>query len=351
MACPGAKLNTMPDKAGVAVLGTGWVSGEHIRAFQQNPHTEVIAILSRERARAEAKAREFALPNCRAYTDLAELLASDAIGIVAICTPHHLHVEQAIACAEAGCHVLIEKPIALDLEGLRSLRAAIHKARVKSLASFVLRWNPLLETIQSMLAQQLIGDLYYAEVDYLNAIGPSYSGYQWIIKQQYGVSSLLTAGCHAVDALCWFLRREALEVFAYSNCSQRNPRRFEYPPNTVAVIKFAGGITGKVASSLECDMPYTFNIELLGDEGAIRNNQVFSRRWPDQNAWATIPTVLPDSGDVTHHPFLAEINHFVDCILSDRESHCNVADAYRTHELCLAADLSAREGSPIRLPL
>jgi len=54
---------------------------------------------------------------------------------------------------------------------------------------------------------------------------------------------------------------------------------------------------------------------------------------------------------VTHHPFVGEVNHFLDCIRSDRESHCNIADAVKTHEICLAGDASAREGRPVRLPL
>jgi predicted dehydrogenase len=68
--------------------------------------------------------------------------------------------------------------------------------------------------------------------------------------------------------------------------------------------------------------------------------------------WTTIPTILPTTADVSHHPFDAEINHFVECMREGRESHCNIADAYRTHELCLAIDRSIAEGGrPVRLPL
>jgi len=59
-----------------------------------------------------------------------------------------------------------------------------------------------------------------------------------------------------------------------------------------------------------------------------------------------------DSADVNHHPFDAEIDHFADCILTGRESPCNIPDAYRTHELCMAIDLSIEQGGrPVRLPL
>jgi ornithine cyclodeaminase/alanine dehydrogenase-like protein (mu-crystallin family) len=77
----------MAKEFGVAVLGTGWVAGEHIKAFQQNPHTEVVALLSRDKARAEARAAEFNLAGCRSYTNLDEALKDPRVRIVSVCTP------------------------------------------------------------------------------------------------------------------------------------------------------------------------------------------------------------------------------------------------------------------------
>lgn len=336
---------------GVAIVGTGWVSGEHIRAFQSNPHTEVRAIVSRDKARAAAKAAQHHLTGARACDHLEEILDDPTIQVVSICTPHHLHVIQGVAAARAGKHLLLEKPVALDLAGLRELQSAVRAAGVKSLVSFVLRWNPLFETIRALLAEGVVGRLFYAEVDYLHGIGPWYAQYAWNIKREIGGSSLLTGGCHAVDGLRWFVGGRAVEVFAYANCSAQNALRYEYEPNSVTLVKFEDGTLGKVASSVECVMPYVFNIELLGDEGSIRNNQVFSKRWVGQKGWATIPTVLPDSGDVSHHPFSGEVNHFVECILHNRECHANLDDAALTHEICFASEISSRERRPVTLPL
>jgi predicted dehydrogenase len=222
---------------------------------------------------------------------------------------------------------------------------------VKTVVSFVLRWNPLFQWIKSMLSQRVIGELFYGEVDYLHGIGPWYGQYPWNIRKDMGGSSLLTAGCHAVDGMRWFLQKEAVELYAMANFSRGNPLRYEYEPNSVTLIRFADGTIGKVASSVECAMPYVFNIELLGEEGTIRNNQIFSRKWEGQKGWATVPTILPDSGDVSHHPFHGEIDHLVDCIRTRVESHVNVADAVKTHEICLAAGMSAASRQPVSLPL
>ncbi|MCZ2157206.1 MAG: Gfo/Idh/MocA family oxidoreductase, partial [Bryobacterales bacterium] len=314
-------------------------------------YTEVRAILSRDRARAEAKAREHGLSGCRAYTDLEELLRAEDIDVVSICTPHHLHVSQGVACAQARKHMIVEKPIALDLAGLRRLSATVTEYNVRTVVSFVLRWNPMFETIRAILADGMLGDLFHGEVDYLHAIPPSLPLFPWVSTRAEGGTALLVGGCHAVDALRWFIGKEAVEVFGYANFSKGNPYGYEYEPNSVTMVKFADGTTGKVATSLEYAAPYTFPIVLMGNGGTIRDNRLFTTRWPGQTGWATIPTILPDSGAVAHHPFNAEIDHFVDCVLSGVESHANVADAVKTHEICLASEQSRLEGKPVRLPL
>jgi predicted dehydrogenase len=336
---------------GAAVLGTGDVSGEHIKAFAADPRSEVRAILSRDRARAEAKAREYGLANCRACTDLDELLKCGDIQVVSICTPHHLHVEQGVACAQAGKHVVVEKPIALDLAGLRKLDAAVREHNVRSVTGFVLRWNPLFEIIKAILAYGTIGDVFYGEVDYLHGITKNLHLYPWLRQRAYGGTALLTAGCHAVDGLRWFIGKEAVEVFGYANFSKGNPLNYEYEPNSVTLIKFADGTMGKVATSIEYIAPYTFPIALMGNRGTIRDNRLFTKRWPGQTGWAAIPAIAPDSGAVTHHPFRLLIGHFIDCVMSGAESHCNVADAVKTHEICIAGELSKLEARPVRLPL
>lgn len=339
------------EKFGVGIVGTGWVSGEYIRAFEADPRTEVRALVSREKDRAHAKAEEFGLTRARAYEHLERMLDDPGIQIVVLATPHPLHVPQGIAAAQAGKHIVIEKPVALDLASMRELQSAVAAAKVKTVVSFVLRWNPLFKTIRAMLADGMVGKIFYAEADYLHGLGPWYAQYAWNIKKEMGGSSLLTGGCHAVDALRWFVGKKAVEVFAYANTSAANPLHYEYEPNSVTLVRFEDGTIGKVASSIECAMPYVFNIQLLGDQGAIRNNQLFTQRWPGQKDWAEIPTVLPNSGDVTQHPFLDEASHFVDCIVNNTESHAALQDAALTHEICFASEISARERRPVSLPL
>ena len=125
----------------------------------------------------------------------------------------------------------------------------------------------------------------------------------------------------------------------------------EYDDFEICLVKFANGVLGKVSVNYGCIMPYTFPLEIFGNRGSIKDNRIWSHKYPGQNGWAEIPAILPDSADVTHHPFQGQMNHFVDCILNDRESHCNLEDAIKTHEIAFAALQCYETGQPVELPL
>ena len=336
-------------KLGVAIHGAGQVACAHAASWMKNPHAEIVSISSRRGETARRLADKLGI-DCAVRSDYRQVLEDQRVEIVNISGPNHVHAEQGIAAAKAGKHLMIEKPMVLSMEENRALRDAVAEAGVKSVVSFVLRWNPLFENLKSLLAAGAIGELFFVEVDYWHGIGTWYGGWQWAHKKRTGGSTMLLAGCHAVDAVRWFAGDEVVEVTAYSNNTKG---LYEYDANVVAVLKFAGGAIGKSSTLLDCEMPYSLNIDLAGTEGTLRDNRLWSKKLlPGQTGWTEMSTIRPDSGDVHHHPFDKQMNHLVDCIREDRESHCNVADGYRTHELCLAIDRSAAEGGrPVKLPL
>ena len=279
------------------------------------------------------------------------MLADPQIDIVDICSPNNVHAEQAIAAAESGKHIFVEKPMAMSMDENRLLRDVVAKAGVKSIVGFVLRWNPLFTILKRQLAEGAVGEVFYAEVDYWHGIGPGFRHqWEWFSRKETAGSTSLLGGCHAIDALRYLTGEEAVEVSAYSNNKKGH---YEYDANYVAVMKLTSGTIAKSSTLLDCEMPYSFNIDLAGTKGTIRNNRIWSpENFPGQTDWANVPTILPDSADVHHHAFDSQMNHFIECIEQDRESHCNVADSFRTHELCLAIDRSIEDGGRmVRLPL
>lgn len=332
---------------GVAILGTGWVAGEHIKSFQKIPDCRVVGLCSRTPEGAKAKALESGAADARIYSSYEALLADPEVQAVSICTPPNQHPEQTILAAQAGKHILIEKAVANDPRSLGKMLRAVKTAGVKTVVSFVLHWNPEFLWIKQTLEAGTIGNIFYAEVDYWHNIGPQYVQFHWNTKKEIAGSVLLSAGCHAVDALRWFVQDEVEEVTAYSN--KREPL-YEYDTNLVGILKFKGGAIGKTSASFDVRSPYAFNIDLLGEKGTIRDNHIFAAEAnPGQTDWIEVPTIRPDSGDVSHHPFDGELSHFIECIRENRESPLNLEDAAKTHAVCYAMDRSAAERRPVSL--
>jgi predicted dehydrogenase len=350
----------MPSKEvlGVGIAGAGWVATQYVPAFEKNPYTKVVAIMSRRMASCENLAKSYGLSDVKLYTDYMRLVDDPDVDIVVICSPQHVHAEQAVLAAEARKHMVIEKPIAINLDQLKAIRDAVRKARVKTVVGFVLRWNPLFETIKSLLAEDALGDVYYIETGYNSHIAEWWSGWSWAKTKEHGVSSFLVAGVHAIDAARWLSCKQRdkanniVEVFAYAGGYRYGTEDIGYYGLEVMLTKFENRALGKISSNFDCVNPYYFPISIFGNKGTVINNRVWApNKFPGQTDWVTIPTILPDTADVRHHPFEYEVNHFVECILKDKESHCNVEDAVNTHEAALAAIISYTDNRPVKLPL
>jgi predicted dehydrogenase len=342
-------MNSAQRKLGVAIHGVGDVAYAHAASWCKNPHAQIVSVSSRNPESAARLAKHFQL-DCTIHASYADVLCDARVDIVNLSGPNHVHAEQTIEAVRTGRHVLVEKPMVLTQEENRAVRDAVAQAGVKSIVGFVLRWNPMIESLRTVLAERTIGDLFYAEVDYWHGLGPAYRGWDWASRRATGGSAMLFGGCHAVDILRWLVADEAVEVSTMAN----NPRGlWEYESNVVALVKFRRGVIAKTSVLFDVKIPYTFNVDLLGTEGGIRDNRLWiPKLLPGQRQWSTFPTLTPDTPDVHHHPFDAQINHFVDCIRNDVESHCNIADSYATHELCLAIDQSvAAGGRSVQLPL
>jgi UDP-N-acetyl-2-amino-2-deoxyglucuronate dehydrogenase len=344
----GLNMSITKEQFGVGIVGAGWVSGEHIKAYISNPYTDVIGIYSRTAQKAQEKLAECGISG-KIYSSYDEMLQDPAIDIISICTPPDVHCEQVVKGAEAGKHLVVEKPLAMTYEDVLKMKNAVEKAGVSTVVSFVLRWNPMFVTTKKLLEDDTVGKIMYMETDYWHWIGPHYVQYRWSKTKQSGGDSLLSAGCHAVDALRWFCG-EVTEVFGYS-APGFDGSDYEFDPNVVAVLKFQNGAIGKVSSLLECKTPYIFNLHIVGQKGTVLNNKVYSHKFPGQKGYFEYPVILPDSGDVTHHPFAEEINHFVDCILKGEQPIANLSDAAKTMEVCFAIAKSIETGKPVRLPL
>ena len=369
-------MGTATGTLGVGIVGIGWCAAQHIRAFQRNPHTRIVALCGRsESSVADSLHRnQVHVPAARITTRYEELLRSPDVDIVAIATPNDQHASQAVLAARAGKHILLEKPTGLDERELAAIRDAVREARVVSIVSFELRYNPYLRFVHWLRESGRLGRIRFVRVQYLSRVTDWYAGWTWVRTRASGRSHLLAAGCHAVDALRWLGGLEPIEVSA---CHTQFTEGYEWPTSILANMRLTDGALGHVTSSTDFMLPYTFGVELMGDRATVRDTLI---AWGDQPAVDLVELqkanpipevtltsarygsaaqairiecpVMPDTADVAHHPFQAEIDELVECVRQGRATSIDVFDAQKTMEVCLAADRSAdARGAPVRLPL
>jgi predicted dehydrogenase len=358
----------------VGVSGIGWCASQHIAAFLKNPHVAVTWLHARDAARARAtlETHDLSLPDARVTTRFEDLLEAEDVDIISIATPNDLHAGQAAAAARAGKHIVLEKPTGLDEQELIQIRDAVRAAGVRTIVSFELRYHPYLMFARWLRTSGWLGEVRFARTQYLSRVTDWYAGWNWLRTRASGRSHLLAAGCHAVDALRWCSGREVVEVSAFHTHFTEG---YEWPTSILVNARLEGGALGHVTSSTDFMLPYNFMVELMGDRATLRQDLVQLHDGPiDIEALraanpfpevALVPGVdllgrpavridcpMPGSADVSHHPFQAEMDELVTCVLEGRDTSLDVFDAQKTMEVCLAADRSAeRGGAPVALPL
>lgn len=340
------------DELRIGIVGLGWVAGAHIDTFKKVRGARVTAIASRTMHDPKELEKRYGLP-LEVFPDLPTMLRDASIDVVDICTPHPFHPDQAVQAANAGKHLIIEKPLGLTWEDSLRIHDAVLKAKVRTCVCFECRFSMHFTLVRALIDQGLLGEIHYGEVDYFHGIGPWYGQFPWNVKREMGGSSLLTAGCHALDALLYFMNEPVTEVSSFAT-SSKNPvfAPYEYPTTTATLLRFASGHVGKCASVIDCLQPYDFHVHLVGSEGSVLNNRFTSLKLPGlrKDQWSTLATVPVDSGDVKDHPYLPQFQAFVDAVHQGTEMpKTSLEDAMKTHRAVFAADRSVAEGRPVRL--
>jgi predicted dehydrogenase len=158
----------METKLKVGVIGLG-MGKHHIKGFQMHPSAEVVAIADINQQLLTQIAQEYQVAH--QYEDYQEMLAKEALDIVSIATPNYLHHPISLAAFQAGCHVLCEKPMALNAAEARQMLAASQKAGTRVMINFSYRFMPQSLALRHQTDEGLFGQIYYARTVWLRRRG------------------------------------------------------------------------------------------------------------------------------------------------------------------------------------
>ena len=339
-------------KYNVGIIGYGWVASAHIPAINASAQAQVTAVYSsRPLDDAEVSAKHGGKIRC--YTDLDEMLADPDLHAVSICSFPYQHTAHVIAAAKAGKHIIVEKPLALSWEDCLAMKRAVDAAGVLTCVCFECRYSSQFLTTKSIIDQGLLGDIHYGEIDYYHGIGPWYGQFRWNTRKDAGGSALLTAGCHALDALLLCMSTEVAEVTSYDTRSTSEVfQPYEYTTTSVTILKFKNGRVGKCAAVVDCFQPYYFHTHLVGSHGSLLDNKFHSMKLTGLNkaAWSNLSMKMLDSGEVSDHPYTTQFQAFFDALdRGQKMPLTSLDDALKTHEILFAADKSAATGKAVKL--
>ena len=253
------------------VLGTAQIAlNQLIPAARESANSEVVAICSRTSEKARAAAEEHGIPNW--YGSYDELLADANVDAVVNPLPNSMHCEWTIKAAEAGKHVLCEKPLAVTMDEARRMIAAAQANQVILIEAFPHRWNPHLRTARKRILAGAIG-----HVTGLHSALTSIGGepqHNIRFKPELAGGSLMAAGCYAVYACRFVLGEEPLRAsgFAYDSGGYGVDTSFS------GLLEFPGGATAHVASSFE--QHRRCELIAVGSEGRIEIPDMFDDSGP-----------------------------------------------------------------------
>jgi len=338
-------------KFNVGIIGYGWAATAHIAAINATRLGQVTAICSTRELDPAVLSKQYGSP-IRVFNNLDQMLAAPDIQVVSVCGFPDQHAEHSIRAAGAGKHLIIEKPVCLVPTDLRRVQDAVEKAGIKACVCFECRYSGQFLATKATLDRGLLGNLHYGEVDYFHGIGPWYGQYRWNIKKAQGGSALLSAGCHALDALLLCMGTDVEEVVSAATKSRNESfAPYEYCTTSVTILKFKNGSVGKCTTSIDCLQPYYFHTHLIGSKGSLLDNKFHSTDLgTGKEAWSTLSFKSLDSGDVSDHPYQTQFETFFAALQDDREMPLtSLADAAKTHEIIFAADRSASSGKPVKV--
>jgi predicted dehydrogenase len=333
---------------GVGILGSGFMGRTWAEAVRQNEGAHLVAIAGG--TRAPGLGQDFGVP----VVDLAALLRDPSVELVLLATPPRVHAEQAIAAANAGKHLLIEKPMANTVaECDLIIHAAVHnEIRLAVVSQHRFRESPL-------AARRLIDDGRIGDVRMIRAIGPT-AGYDapndtWKAdpKEQ---TVWADWAAHACDITRWMAGSEPTIAFARSHSYQ------PYPPpdqSTMAIYHFGNGVLADIWLTYEISPPglgSALQFLILGSRGIIELDSYGSVRLADGDGWRTVyeqPAFDPMDplNPVRIKAYSDELTDVVGAIRGHREPRVDATTARRTIEMVEAAERSVRSGEAVHLPL
>lgn len=343
-------------KIRTAVIGLGMGKG-HVRGFQSHPDAEVVAIADPIAEKLKAVGDEFKIAN--RYESAEKMLKKEKLDIVSVATPNAFHKPLTLAAIKAGCHVLCEKPMAMNAGEARAMLAAARKAKKRIMINFSYRFTEQSRALKQLVDAGTLGDVYFGRTIWHRRRGmPGFGG--WFgQKKLAGGGPLIDLGVHRLDLALWLMgypKPVWVMGGAYSPIAtaiaKRQKKKYDVEDLAAGMIQFDNGATLAVEASWAANIKEKELMEtrLLGTKaGLVQRNlnegyQFEAEVYLEQGGNLFDMKLNKVQGGVKSSMYC-----FVDAIIKNKPHDATGEEGLTVMELLDAIYASSKKRAPIKI--
>jgi len=347
------KIISKEKKIRVAIVGCGRISKNHFGSIEaHSEQLELVSVCEINRQRLNEHVEQYGVSG---YRDLEEMLDSEALDLVVICTPSGVHAEQASIIAQAGVHVLSEKPMATRWQdGLRMVKAC-DVAKVRLLVVKQNRRNSTLQLLKRAVDEGRFGKIYLVQLNVFWARPQEYyDSAEWRGTWELDGGAFMNQASHYIDLLDWLIGPIA-SVQAMTGTLARN---IEVEDTGILNVRWRNGALGSMAVTM---LTFPKNLEgsitILGEKGTVRIggvavNEIEHWEFSDQKDYDTnVSDANYETSSVYGFGHPLYYKNVVDVLRGEAEPEVDGREGLKSLEVIIAAYLSARDEKTINLPL
>jgi predicted dehydrogenase len=340
----------------VGIIGSQFEAEIHAESFRIMPdEAEVVAVASPTPGHAAAFAKRFGIP--RVFTDYREMLAERDLEMVTIAAPNALHCQMTLDIANAGKHVVCEKPLCMTLEEADLMLETCRRQGVLLLYAEELFFTPKYVRAKQMADQGAFGKVYLVKQSEKH-FGPHAEWFWDVSKSGGGV--MMDMGCHGIAFCSWFLGRPAVKSVYCQLATHVHADKTLGDDDAICILEFAGGAVGLIEDSWARRGGMQDRIEIHGEGGVTYADLHMGNALPTysepgygyavEKAPTTKGWTYPVFEELWNYGFPQEMHHFARCVRGKETPQATGEDGRLVQEVLYAAYHSAGTGQKVMLP-
>jgi len=345
----------MNEKIKVGIIGSQFISQIHTISLKRCPQAEVFAVASPTPGNARSFAAKHSIPHH--FTDYKKLIIMPEVDMIVVGAPNYVHCPITLDAAAAGKHVVMEKPLCLNLAEADRMIDACRKAKVKLMYAEELCFAPKYVRLKQLLDSGALGAPTLLKQSEKHD-GPHAQHFWDVSRSGGGVT--MDMGCHAIQFFRWMLGRPPVKSVYAQMSTHTHKDKTEGDDNALIILEFANGVIGLAEESWTKRGGMDDRAEVHGSKGVayadlLRGNAIetYSAEGYDyavEKAGSTKGWSFAIYEEEWNYGFPQEMAHFVDCVQNDQQPFVKGEDGRAVLEVIFAAYESARAGRKVELP-